>query len=203
VAVAVTESKETEQKQTTNDMIYKLTFSCEEGDPQFRRVFEADADATFLDLHNAILKSVGYPDDQMTSFFLCNEDWEKGQEVTLVEMDSNFEYDNMVMNDTRLSDLLEEKGQRLIYVFDPMFERYFFGSLKDILPGTMNGVECVESKGKAPKQLKSEDPLAGLGKKGGNDDEFLFDDEFKDEYDMGDIDMEGFQDLSFDDGTMF
>ena len=31
----------------------------------------------------------------------------------------------------------------------------------------------------------------------------LFDDEFKDEYDLGDIDMEGFQDLSFDDGTMF
>ena len=31
----------------------------------------------------------------------------------------------------------------------------------------------------------------------------MFDDELKDEYDMGDIDMEGFQDLSFDDGTMF
>lgn len=182
-------------------MIYKLTFSCEEGDPNFRRVYEADADATFLQLHEAILKSVGYPDDQMTSFFLCNDEWEKGQEVTLVEMDSNFEYDNMVMNDTHLSDLLEEQGQRLIYVFDPMFERCFFGSLKQILPGSMNGVECVESKGKAPKQLKSEDPLAGLGVKGG--DNFDFGDEFKDELDMGDIDMEGFQDLSFDDGTMF
>jgi len=182
-------------------MIYRFTFSCVEGDPSFRRVFEADADATFLQLHEAILKSVGYPDDQMTSFFLCNEDWEKGQEVTLVEMDSNFEYDNMVMNETRLSDLIEEQGQRLIYVFDPMFERYFFGSLKEIKPGAMNGVECVESKGKAPKQLKSEDPLAGVGK--GGDDDFMLDDEFKDEYDLGDIDMEGFQDLSFDDGTMF
>ena len=138
----------------------------------------------------------------MTSFFLCNEDWEKGQEVTLVEMDSNFEYDNMVMNDTRLSDLLEEKGQRLIYVFDPMFERYFFGSLKDILPGSMNGVECVESKGKAPKQLKSDDPLAGLGA-GQGGEEFEIHDEFRDELDLGDIDMEGFQDLSFEDGSMF
>ena len=182
-------------------MIYRFTFSCEEGDPNFRRVFEADADATFLELHEAILKSVGYPDDQMTSFFLCNDEWEKGQEVTLVEMDSSFEYVNMVMNETRLSDLIEVQGQRLIYIFDPMFERYFFGSLKEIKAGSMNGVECVESTGKAPKQLKSEDPLAVGGKKG--DDDFLFDDEFKDEYDMGDIDMEGFQDLSFDDGTMF
>ena len=155
-------------------MIYKFTFSCEEGDPNFRRVFEASADATFLELHEAILKSVGYPDDQMTSFFLCNDEWE----------------------------LIEEQGQRLIYVFDPMFERYFFGSLKEIKPGSMTGVECVESKGKAPKQLKSEDPLAGINAGKGNDD-FMFDDEFKDEYDLGDIDMEGFQDLSFDDGTMF
>ena len=182
-------------------MIYKLTFSCEEGDPTFRRVFEADPDATFLDLHNAILKSVGYPDDQMTSFYMCNDEWEKGQEVTLVEMDSNFEYDNMVMNETRLSDLMTEQGQRLIYIFDPMFERYFFGSLKEIKSGTMNGVECVESRGKAPKQLKSEDPLAGINK--GGDDDFMFDDEFKDEFDMDDLDMEGFQDLSFEDGTMF
>jgi len=182
-------------------MIYKLTFSCEEGDPTFRRVFEADADATFLDLHNAILKSVNYPDDQMTSFYMCNDEWEKGQEVTLVEMDSNFEYDNMVMNETRLSDLLTEQGQRMIYIFDPMFERYFFGSLKEIKPGSMNGVECIESRGKAPKQLKSEDPLAGIATT--ENDDFLMDDEFKDEYDMNDIDMEGFQDLSFEDGTMF
>jgi hypothetical protein len=183
-------------------MIYRITFSSEEAD-NFRRVFDADSEATFLDLHKAILASVGYTDDQMTSFFLCNDRWEKEQEVTLVEMDSSFEYDNMVMEKTRLSDLIEEQGQRLIYVFDPMFERYFFGSLKEILPGSMNGVECVESRGKAPKQLKSEDPLAGINAGGKGDDDFMLDDEFKDEYDLGDIDMEGFQDLSFDDGTMF
>ena len=190
------------KKQLNNtNMIYKITFRCEEED-DFRLVFEADADATFLDLHKAILEAVKFKDDQMTSFFMCNEHWEKEQEVTLVPMDSNFEYDNMVMESTHLGDLMTEVGQRLIYIFDPMFERYFFGSLKEIKPGTMTGVECVESKGKAPKQLKSEDPLAGINAGKGNDD-FMFDDEFKDEYDLGDIDMEGFQDLSFDDGTMF
>ena len=136
----------------------------------------------------------------MTSFFLCNDEWEKGQEVTLVEMDSNFEYDNMVMKDTRLSDLIEEQGQRLIYIFDPMFERYFFGSLKEIKAGSMNGVECVESRGKAPKQIKGDfgSDFATTGS-----DDLGIDDEFREEMDMGDIDMEGFQDLSWDDGTMF
>ena len=77
-------------------MIYKITFSCDEVDG-FRRVFNADSDATFLELHAAILKSVNFPDDQMTSFFMCNERWEKEQEVTLLEMGSSFEYDNMIM----------------------------------------------------------------------------------------------------------
>jgi len=183
-------------------MIYRINFSSEEADG-FRRVFDADSEATFLELHQAILASVNYPDDQMTSFFLCNDRWEKEQEVTLVEMDSNFEYDNMVMEETRLSDLIEEQGQRLIYVFDPMFERHFFGRVKEILPGTMDGVNCVESKGKAPKQLKTEDPLAAVSKDGKNDlglDEDFYGDS---QYDEGDIDMEGFQDLSFEDGSMF
>ncbi len=183
-------------------MIYRITFSSEEAD-NFRRVFDADSEATFLDLHKAILASAGYTDDQMTSFFLCNDRWEKEQEVTLVEMDSSFEYDNMVMEKTRLSDLIEEQGQRLIYVFDQMFERHFFGRVKEILPGSMDGVKCVESKGKAPKQLKTEDPLAFTAKDGkgdlGLDEDFYGDSQ----YNEGDLDMEGFQDLSFEDGSMF
>lgn len=183
-------------------MIYKLTFSCEEADG-FRRVFECDSEATFLDLHEAILKSVGYPDDQMTSFFMMNDRWEKEQEVTLMPMEGTYDYDNMVMNDTRLSDLLEEKGQRLIYIFDPMYERYFFGSLKDITSGVMNGCECVESKGKAPNQLSNDSDMEKIMGKDGKGD--IFDDDmFKDDrIDLNDLDMEGFQDLSFDDGTMF
>ncbi|MGM9837048.1 MAG: hypothetical protein ACI30A_00995 [Paludibacteraceae bacterium] len=184
-------------------MIYRITFSCEEGDTNFRRVFEADSDATFLDLHRAILQSVNYADNQMTSFFMCNEDWEKGQEVTLLPMDANFEYDNMVMEDTRLSDLLTEQGQRLIYVFDPMFERYFFGSLKAILPGSMAGVTCSESTGRAPKQTKSEDPLLA-GSKNVKDDLGIDEDFYgENQFDEGDLDAEGFQDLSFEDGSMF
>ena len=183
-------------------MIYKITFSCDEVD-DFRRVFEADSEATFLDLHQAILKSVGYPDDQMTSFYMCNDYWEKGQEVTLMEMGSNFEYDNMIMDSTRLSDLLEDRGQRIIYVFDPMYERCFFGSLSEILPGYCDGVICAESRGNAPKQLQTEDVAEAARAKDAKDwglDDDLFGDS---QFDIEDLDAEGFQDLSFDDGSMF
>lgn len=183
-------------------MIYKFTFMNDEVD-DFKRSFEADSEATFLDLHKAILESVGYPDDQMTSFFMCNDRWEKEQEVTLVEMGDSLEYDNMTMENTRLSELMYEPKQRLIYVFDPMFERYFFGSLAKIEPGEMEGVKCTDKKGKAPKQLQTEDILTVTPGKGGDD--FGLDEDFYGDsrYDEGDIDMEGFQDLSFDDGSMF
>ena len=72
-------------------------------------------------------------------------------------MGSSFDYDNMVMEATRLSDLIEERGQRLIYIFDPMYERYFFGNVAEILPGYCDGVTCTESKGAATKQLQTED----------------------------------------------
>ena len=182
-------------------MIYRIKFSCDEID-DFRRVYEADSDATFLELHSAILRSVGYSDDQMTSFYMCNDRWEKGQEVTLVEMGSNFEYDNMVMESTRLSELLEESGQRMIYVFDPMNERYFFGRVTDILPGICNGVECVDSKGDAPLQMLQKDVIDLYKSKGNDweiDDDFYGDSQYND----GDLDFEGYQDLSFDDGSMF
>jgi hypothetical protein len=118
-------------------------------------------------------------------------------------MGNNFEYDNMIMESTRLSDLLEDRGQRLIYIFDPMYERYFFGSLSEILPGYANGVSCVESKGPAPKQLQTED-FAEAARAKDNADWGLDDDLFSDsQFDMDDLDLDGFQDLSFDDGSMF
>lgn len=180
-------------------MIYKIHFMSEEVD-NFKLTFEASSEATFLDLHKAILAAVGYPDDQMTSFFMCNDRWEKGQEVTLVEMPDTFDYDNMTMENTHLDELLYEAKQRMLYVFDPMYERCFFGSLTKVEPGNMEGVKLTEKRGKAPQQLQTEDPVA----KTTSSDLDLDNDFFgNDAYDEGDIDSEGFQDLSFDDGSMF
>jgi hypothetical protein len=96
---------------------------------------------------------------------------------------------------------MEDRGQRLIYVYDPMYERYFFGSLTEILPGYQSGVECVENRGEAPKQLQTEDAAeAARAKDTAWDDDDMFSES---EFDINDLDADGFQDLSFDDGSMF
>lgn len=48
-------------------MVYKFRIISDEVDGFFREI-KIDSDASFYDLHEAILKSVGYKDDQMTSF---------------------------------------------------------------------------------------------------------------------------------------
>lgn len=179
-------------------MIYRITFLSDEME-NFKRVYEIDSEATFLDLHKAILASVGYPDNQMTSFFLCNERWEKEQEITLVEMESSYEYDNMVMEDTKIGDLLTDAHQKLLYVFDPMFERSFFGELTSIKAGSLDKVACVKKEGKAPQQLKTEDSPLTAAKDIDLDEDFYGDSQ----YDSDELDSEGFGDMNFDDSSLF
>ncbi|MDP4278881.1 MAG: hypothetical protein Q8914_14745, partial [Bacteroidota bacterium] len=106
-------------------MVYKFRILSDEVD-NFVREIAIDSEASFLDLHDAILESVGYTADQMSSFFLCNDEWEKETEVTLIEMDSSPEVDNWIMESTKLSDLIEDEGQKLLFVFDYLTERSFF-----------------------------------------------------------------------------
>ena len=105
-------------------MVFRFLILSDEVD-DFKREIKIDSEATFLDLHNAIMDSVGYTKDQMCSFFICDDDWSKNTEITLVEMDTTSEVDNYIMEDTRLEELLEDEHQKLLFVFDYMTERAF------------------------------------------------------------------------------
>lgn len=133
-------------------MIYRFTLISDEVD-DFIREIQIDPEATFYDFHEAILKSAGYTNDQMTSFFICDDDWEKEKEVTLEEMDDNPEIDSWVMKETQVSELVEDEKQKLLYVFDYMTERCFFIELSEIITGkNMTGAKCTKKAGEAPKQ---------------------------------------------------
>ena len=98
-------------------MVYIFTVVSDEAD-DFVREIMIDSDASFEAFHKIILKSCNYTDDQMTSFFICDEDWEKETEVTLEDMgNSAADEDVYVMRSTRLSELVEEEGQRLLQSF--------------------------------------------------------------------------------------
>ena len=169
-------------------MIYRFTIISDEVD-DFVREIQIDPEATFYDFHEAILKSVGYTNDQMTSFFICDDDWEKGKEVTLEEMDDNPEMDSWVMKDTTISELVEDEKQKLLYVFDYITERCFFIELSEIITGKdLDKAVCTRKNGEAPQQTIDFDEQMNTNAALDLDENFYGDQD----YDMEDFDPEGF-----------
>lgn len=173
---------------TVTTMIYRFTIISDEVD-DFVREIQIDPEATFFDLHEAILKAANYTNDQMTSFFICDDDWEKEKEITLEEMDNNPEMDSWIMKGTRLNELIEDEKQKLLYVFDYMTERCFFIELSEIITGKeIKGAKCTKKSGEAPKQTVDFEEMAAGGGSLDLDENFYGDQDF----DMEDFDAEGF-----------
>ena len=172
-------------------MLFRFLILSDEAD-DFKREIKIDSESTFLDLQNAILDSVGYTKDQMTSFFICDDDWSKKTEITLVEMDTSSEEDSYVMADTQLEELLEDEHQKLLFVFDYMTERAFFMELREIVPGkALDAPICSKSVGTPPAQIVSFDEFEA---KNGSTD--VGEDFYGDaEYDMDELDKSGFDGL--------
>lgn len=169
-------------------MIYRFTLISDESD-EFIREIQIDPEATFYDFHESLLKSVGYTNDQMTSFFICDDDWEKEKEITLEAMDDNPEIDSWVMKETRLNDLIEDEKQKLLYVFDYMTERCFFIELTEIITGKeIKGAKRTKKEGEAPKQIMDFEEMAAAGGSLDLDENFYGDQAF----DMEDFDTDGF-----------
>ena len=171
-------------------MVYRFTIISDEVD-NFRREIQIDSDATFLDFHNAILKSVGYPNDQMTSFFICDDNWEKETEVTLEDMGTSSDIDSWIMEETPLSELLEEEKQHLLYVFDPLAARAFFIELTEMITGKdLDEAICTKQTGDAPQQLLDFDQLMAVQTTSTALDDSFSDDE---DFDLDEIDPDGFE----------
>lgn len=133
-------------------MVYKFKLVSDEVS-NFSREIEIDSNSTFLQLRNAILDSVGYLKDDIDSFFLCDDEWQRQEEITLEDMGSSSDQDIWLMEDTPLNELIEDEGQKLVFVFDYMTERSFFMEMKEAIPGrNLADPICTVKRGKAPAQ---------------------------------------------------
>lgn len=172
-------------------MIFRFLLLSDEVE-DFKREIQIDADNTFLDLHQAIIKSVDYKDGEMTSFFICSDDWEKEQEITLVEMDTSSDEDSYTMEESILNDFLEDERQKLMYVFDYMTERAFFMELREIITGkNLEQAVCTKSTGNPPTQFVDFETIATSSTSLDTGETFYGDEG----YDMDELDAEGFDGL--------
>lgn len=133
-------------------MIFNFRLASDEVS-NFRREIKIDARATFLDLKNAICDAVGFHKDQLSSFFLCDNDWEKDKEIAVEDLGSGTDEDIYLMDECVLEDYIDDEGQKLLYTFDYDNDRSFFIEMKELITGKdLRDPVCTLSTGKAPAQ---------------------------------------------------
>ena len=173
-------------------MIYHFVVLSDEVD-NFRREIDIDAEATFQELNDLLLKTCAYKKDLMTSFFVCDEFWEKKKEITAVDMHDDPEKEPApLMEHTHLSDIISEKDAKnklnLLFEFDIMCERYLYMQLKEVREHEHLLTPAITlEKGNAPKQEGNIDSMF----KDLDTSDMYGDDSFNDD----ELDLEGYQDL--------
>jgi len=77
-------------------------------------------------LHQAIQDAFDFDGSQMASFYLSNEDWDKGEEIALMDVGLEEDGEIRLMKDTLLADIIENNQQKILYVFDFMLMWCFY-----------------------------------------------------------------------------
>jgi hypothetical protein len=130
-------------------MIYRFKVWFEE-DEDINRVIDIQPTATFLDLHNIVLDSIGFNKKEPSSFYVSDDNWRKGKEVTLEDKSNH----KLLMNKLKINELVDDPHQKFLYITD--FKEQW--TLHIELQSIQNDVKGIKypliskSNGKAPKQ---------------------------------------------------
>lgn len=184
-------------------MIFNFRIVSDEVD-NFKREIQIDATATFLDLKKAICECVGYDATQMSSFFLCDRNWEKEKEITFEDMGADADQDVWLMDESVLADFIEDEGQKMLYVFDYITERMFFIEMTKLITGrTLKDPLCTLALGTPPPEsvdleefdAKIDAKHAAAAAVADLDEDFYGADSYNDD----EFDAQGFDEMTFDD----
>ncbi len=143
--------------------VYRFKVCLEDNEDIFRDI-EINAAQTFEQLHTIIQEAFKFDNKHAASFFVSDDYWRKGQEITLRKEDLALDADEIrkkvdpkkLMGETKIAKYIEQPHQRFLYVFDIHVQWTFLIEMIKIVvdnPKTKYPV-IVKSVGTAPKQYK-------------------------------------------------
>ncbi|WP_194767831.1 IS1096 element passenger TnpR family protein [Tamlana sp. I1] len=116
-------------------MIYRFRVILDnDTDEDIFRDLEIRQSDTLEDLHNTITQSFGFDGTEMASFYVSNDIWEQGEEISLFDLSE--EATARLMNETTLDDVVNEEQTKLIYVYDFLSMWTFYVELAEIVEET-------------------------------------------------------------------
>ena len=166
--------------------IYRFKVAFEDNEEVYREI-EIKSTQTFEDLHNVIVQSISFDNQHSASFFISDDYWRKGEEITLrpTEAPDNgnrrkqeVDVVKKQMNKCKMASLIDDPHQKFVYVYDLKTGWTFLIELMKIVPDDAKATypRVVKSVGEAPKQYKPTTVAAAV-----EDEEFDEDDAHSDD----------------------
>lgn len=104
--------------------VYKFRLLTDEQE-DFVRDLELTEDQSFYDFHLAILQTTSLAGSELSSFFMCDQNWEKQAEIMLMDMSgpeggssNGGIMSQFVMNEAYIGDFITTEKQRFLYEYD-------------------------------------------------------------------------------------
>lgn len=148
--------------------VYRFKVCLEENEDIVRDI-DIKASQSFEQFHKIIQEAFKFDAKHAASFFVSDDYWRKGQEITLNKEDLPLEEDEIrsgvdpkkLMSETRIAKFIEQPHQRFVYVFDPQVQWTFLVEMLRITDENtkLNYPAIVKSAGTAPKQYKQTTPI--------------------------------------------
>ncbi len=143
--------------------VYRFRVCLEENEDIYRDI-DIRTVQTFEQFHNIIQDSFKFDNKHSASFFVSDDYWRKGQEITLKKEDLPLEEDEIrkgvdpkkLMAEVKIAKFIEQPHQRFVYVYDPIVQWNFLIEMikiADESPKVTYPV-CIKTFGTAPKQYK-------------------------------------------------
>jgi hypothetical protein len=135
--------------------LYRFRVTFEDYDDVMREI-DVKSNQTFEDLHRAIHQSTGYNPEFSSSFYISNDQWTKGEEITYLPNQKRIDRGVSLMSNVKLLSFIDDPHQKFYYTFN--FDRPFdfhvelMKIILDETPGTVYPA-VIKSVGEAPKQF--------------------------------------------------
>ena len=134
----------------------------------FRCEIAVGGEQTFQQFHDKIVETLNYDSSQMASFFTLDRMGNRVKEIALMDMTTeDEENETLVMDNTKISDIIKPGCLELEYVYDFFSNKYFkveyageyIRDSSDVMP------VCVACEGDIPEQFSYEDGNADCRRK--------------------------------------
>ncbi len=166
---------------------FRVLLDSKDKNEAFRDILIRDSD-NFESFYKAILKAYDFTEDQMASFYMSNNNWDKGFEISLFDM-SFGEDDSQIlpgiMKESIIREYIQDPDQKMILVHDFLRMWMFLVELIGIEEEEPDTPKTALSIGIAPKEDSKPTENDDLHFETESE---LGDDEEGDEFDFGEYD---------------